>query len=93
MTLQNRLVENSMQNSREIDTEDRRHIKKHRRNSSAYWSWKESVLSSLFHPRFSVHLDIFHVDLHTLKYPYCNLNPTDQNKNPSALSLLKTTKQ
>lgn len=50
-------------------------------------------LSSLFHPRFSVHLNIFQIDFHTLKYPYCNLNPTDQNRKQRVLTLLKGTKQ
>lgn len=82
-----------MQNSRGINNEDRRHFKNHRRYSSAYWSWKESYLSSPFHPRISLHLNVFRIDSHMLKHPYCNLNPTDQNKNQSALCLLKTTKQ
>lgn len=52
---------------------------------------KNQYLSSSFHPRISVHINIFQIDFHMLKYSCCNLNPTD--KNQSALSLLKTTKQ
>lgn len=54
---------------------------------------KNQYLSSPFHPRISLHLNVFQIDFHMLKHPYFNLNPRDQNKNQSALSLLKTTKQ
>ena len=54
---------------------------------------KSQCLSSPFHPRISLHLNVFQIDFHVLKHSYCNLNPTDQNKNHSALCLLKTTKQ
>lgn len=81
-----------MQNSREINNVNRRHFKNHRRNSSDYCSWKESVVYP-FHPGISVHLNIFQIDFHMLECPCCNLNPRDQNKYQSVLSLLKTTKQ
>lgn len=48
---------------------------------------ENQYLSSSFHPRISVHINVFQIDFHTLNYSYCNLNPTDQNKNQSALSL------
>lgn len=54
---------------------------------------KSQYLFSPFIPRISLHLNVFQIDFHMLKYSYCNLNPTDQNKNQSALCLLTTTKQ
>lgn len=50
---------------------------------------KNQYLSHPFHPKHLVHFKVFQIGLHLVKCPYCNLNPTDQNKNQSVLSLLK----
>lgn len=76
-----------MQNSREINEEDRRHFKNHRRYSSAYWSWKESVFIQSLSSKNLTTFKCIQIDFHMLKHPYCNLNPTDQNKNQNALSI------
>lgn len=82
-----------MQNPREINHKDRRRLKITGKTQVPTSLGKNQYLSSFFDPRISVQLSVFQTDFHKLQYPYCNLNLTDQNKNQSLLTLLKTTKQ
>lgn len=94
MTLQNRVMENSLHIPERSTMRTGDILKKSQKKLKCLLVLgRISIYLIPFIQKSQYIQSYFRLIFHMVKYSYCNLNPTDQNKNQSALSLLKTMKQ